>query len=86
MLRWFSFPLLLVAVSLSAQSAELSGVRWQGRWGDGLRDALILTPAADANAKQMKVHYWRKLNADWQQAELQFDALATVQQARCSGT
>ena len=82
MLRWFSFPLLLVAVSLSAQSAELSEVRWQGRWGDGLRDALILTPAADANAKQMKVHYWRKLNADWQQAELQFDALATVQQAQ----
>lgn len=29
----------------------------------------------------MQVHYWRKLNAQWQEPELQFDAIAQVRQA-----
>ena len=73
MTRYFLFPLLLSA--LTAQASDVTTSRWQGQWGDGIRDALTLTPI---DAGQMKVHYWRKLDADYRQAELQFDAIATV--------
>ena len=73
MTRYYLFPLLLSA--LTAQASDVTTSRWQGQWGDGIRDALTLTPI---DAGQMKVHYWRKLDADYRQAELQFDAIATV--------
>lgn len=49
--------------------------RWQGQWRDGVRDALTLTPM---NPQQMRVHYWRNLDVDYQRAERQFDAIATI--------
>ena len=73
MTRYYLFPLLLSA--LTAQASDVTTSRWQGQWGDGIRDAITLTPI---DAGQMKVHYWRKLDADYRQAELQFDAIATV--------
>jgi enterochelin esterase-like enzyme len=75
MTRYAVIPLLLSA--LTAQASDVTQTRWQGQWGDGFRDALTLAPL---NAGQMKVHYWRKLDADYQQAELQFDAIATIAQ------
>ena len=73
MTRYYLFPLLLAA--MAAQASDVTTSRWQGQWGDGIRDALTLSPI---DQKQMKVHYWRKLDADYRQAEVQFDAIATI--------
>ena len=73
MTRYYLFPLLLSA--LTAQASDVTTTRWQGQWGDGIRDAPTLTPI---DAGQMKVHYWRKLDADYRKAALQIDAIATV--------
>ncbi|GAA4504431.1 alpha/beta hydrolase [Pseudaeromonas paramecii] len=76
MLRYLCLGLLLGSLAVAA-NPEITHTRWQGRWGDGLRDALRLSPGENG---QMQVHYWRKLNAQWQQPELQFDAIAQVRQ------
>lgn len=73
MTRYYLLPLLLAA--MTAQASDVTTSRWQGQWGDGIRDALTLTPI---DHQQMKVHYWRKLDADYRQAEVQFDAIATL--------
>ena len=75
MTRYLALPLLLASIATWAATDDPTVGRWQGKWGDGIRDALTLTPI---DAGQMKVHYWRKLDADYRQAELQFDAIATV--------
>lgn len=77
MLRYLSLGLLLGSLAVAAHQ-EITNTRWQGRWDDGERDALRLGPAENG---QMQVHYWRKLNAQWQEPELQFDAIAQVRQA-----
>lgn len=68
-------PLLLAALPAAASDSGVIGSRWQGRWGDGITDALSLTPV---NAQQMKVHYWRKVDPASQRAELEVDATATI--------
>ena len=75
MRRYLCLGLLLGSLALAAKEGDVTGIRWQGRWHDGNRDALLLSPLG---AGQMKVHYWRKLDVGWQQSELQFDAVAEV--------
>lgn len=73
MTRYCMMPLLLS--TLAVQADEITTSRWQGQWGDGVRDALTLTPMSP---QQMRVHYWRNLDVDYLQAERQFDAIATI--------
>ena len=73
MTRYCMMPLLLS--TLAVQADEITTSRWQGQWGDGVRDALTLTPMSP---QQMRVHYWRNLDVDYQRAERQFDAIATI--------
>ena len=42
MTRYSMVPLLLSA--LAVQADEITAIRWQGQWCDGIRDALTLTP------------------------------------------
>ena len=78
MTRYYFFALLFTTLAIQASEPSVIDTRWQGQWGDGIRDALTLSPL---DHQQMKVHYWRKLDADYRQAELQFDAIATISHA-----
>ena len=77
MRRSLFLPLLLAALPAGASDASVTGSRWQGRWGDGITDALSLSPL---DSQQMKVHYWRKINPASQRAELEVDATAAITQ------
>lgn len=77
MLRRLAALGLLALISLCSQAATpLTGTRWIGQWGDGIRDALTLH---EQGAKQMGVHYWRKLGPDNQHADIEFDAMADIE-------
>jgi len=71
--------LLCCSLSLSMSQAAPLPQRWQGTWGDGIRDGLGLDMAAAELGKPLRVHYWRQLDADWQKASIEFDVQAEVQ-------
>ncbi|MGL4207023.1 MAG: hypothetical protein ACRCRW_13010, partial [Aeromonadaceae bacterium] len=71
-------PLLVASLSVWATPSEPTAERWQGKWGDGITDALTLTPVDN---KLMKVHYWRNLQGDTKQPQVEFDSLARIEQA-----
>ena len=77
MRRSLFLPLLLAALPAGASDSGVTGSRWQGRWGDGITDALSLSPL---DSQQMKVHYWRKINPASQRAEPMSQGLGSTKQ------
>ena len=44
MTRYYFFALLFTTLAIQASEPSVIDTRWQGQWGDGIRDALTLSP------------------------------------------